>query len=217
MTHTPNKQAASLLAHLESQQAQLATTIAYLRTMVGSATGHTDNGHAPVEKSPEAIVAKARAKFDARPPQQRKGRTPEKWRDDILFALRQEPRSAREILAWLGAGPGSYTSLFKHLKIALKARVIAKQGGGRYALAGSRRAATTARKTTTKRHNKKGGPKLRAQRQASLDLLNTFDTKEPRAFKGHSGKIGKLIAHGYLSRSTAGGYLRTNKAFQVAP
>lgn len=86
-----------------------------------------------------------------------------------------------------------------------------------YSLPNGRARTSKTTKKKTKKHRKPGGPKLRARRAKTLAFLDTFDTKEPKTLDSKtSGKIAKLLAHGYLTR-TSEGYLRTNKEFQVNP
>ncbi len=224
MTHTHNKQAASLLAHLESQQAQLSTTIAYLRSMVGSTNGNgADNGHGlvrypgvtgPIEKDPVRIVAKARARFHARRPKPQRRWTPAQWIEKIaqVLAAADGPMKAPEIGQALGS---LSTTVYQHVNAAVKAgAIVALKGAGKhgkpfsYVVAPTRHAKGTTRK--------KSGPKLRAQRTKSLKILERFDQTEARPWPGHPGKIGQLISRGYLTR-TPDGYLRTNKEYQVNP
>ena len=64
------------------------------------------------------------------------------------------------------------------------------------------------RQTKTKKTN------IRAQRQASADLLAQFDPKTPRHIEGVRS-LGSLVRRGYL-RPKGDGYIRTAKEYSVA-
>jgi hypothetical protein len=57
---------------------------------------------------------------------------------------------------------------------------------------------------------------VKAQRQRSLDLLNSFSHDTPKPLGVHWNSVGKLVSHGYLRR-TKDGYLRTAKVYEVTP
>lgn len=56
--------------------------------------------------------------------------------------------------------------------------------------------------------------KLRQQRAATAKLLARFSTEEPRP-TAHAQQLAVMLRHGYLKR-VEGGYLRTDKPFDVA-
>ena len=221
MTNQLNKGTAKatgdILAHLEAEYAKMGTTIEYLRTLVPT-NGHggaNGNGQLPAAKDPEAIVAKAQARFQAT--RKAPKRTPAEWRTHVLTMLRDAdgPLSPLE-MAEMSGGAGVRTSLYKALKLAAKDGAISRHRSGKRRLFYTLRGRPGPR--VTHEHKRKRGQslKLKQQRARTLELLSTFDLHKPRAHDGRPGNISKLLANGYLKR-TPDGYVRTNKEFQVNP